>query len=98
MEMTREQFVKELTVLGNDKNNFNVESEDSGSVYLSLYGCKIETTLDDDCGELVIFKPHTEMEVRIDFDIIDTITKEDDGSFRLEMGNGMSDVVIRNVA
>lgn len=99
MELTREQFAKELAALGENKNNFNVESEDSGSVYLSLYGCKVETTLEDGiCGEFVMFKPYTEMEVRLDFDIIDAITKEEDGSYRLEMGNGMSDIVIRNAA
>lgn len=97
--MTREQFVEELTALEDNKNNFNVESEDSGSVYLSLYGCKVETALEDGiCGEITMFKPHTEMEVRIDFEIIDSITKEDDCSYRLEMNNGMSDIVIRNVA
>jgi len=99
MELTREQFVNELTALGEEKNKFNVESEDSGSIYLSLYGCKVETTLEDGiCGEIVMFKPYTEMEVRLDFDIIDTITKEEDGSYRLEMDNGMPDVVIRNAA
>lgn len=98
MEMTREQFIEELAALGEDKNNFNVESEDLGSVYLSLYGCKIETTLEEvGCGEITMFKPYTEMEVRLDFDIVDAITKEDDGSYRLETNNGMSDVVIRNV-
>lgn len=99
MEMTREQFTKELAALEEDKNKFNVESEDSGSIYLSFYGCKIETTLEDGiCGEIVMFKPYTEMEVRLDFDIIAAITKEDDGSYRLEMDHGMPDVVIRNVA
>ncbi len=100
MELTREQFTKELAALEEDRNQFNVESEDSGSIYLSLYGCKIETTLEDGiCGEIVMFKPYTEMEVRLDFDIIDAITKEDDGSYRLEMNYyGMPDVVIRNVA
>ncbi len=100
MELTREQFTKELAALEEDRNQFNVESEDSGSIYLSLYGCKIETTLEDGiCGEIVMFKPYTEMEVRLDFDIIDAITKEEDGSYRLEMSYyGMPDVVIRNVA
>ncbi len=84
MELTREQFTEELAALEEDKNKFNVESEDSGSIYLSLYGCKIETTLEDGiCGEIVMFKPYTEMEVRLDFDIIDAITKEEDGSYRL---------------
>ncbi len=99
MELTREQFAEELATLGEDKNKFNVESEDSGSIYLSLYGCKIETTLEDGvCGEIVMFKPYTEMEVRLDFDIVDMITKEEDGSYRLEMDNGIPDIVIRNVA
>ncbi len=99
MELTREQFTKELAALGENKNKFNVESEDTGLMYLSLYGCKIETTLEDGiCGEIVMFKPYTEMEVRLDFDIIDAITKEEDGLYRLEMNNGMPDVVIRNVA
>ncbi len=99
MEMTREQFAEELAALGEDKNNFDVESEDSGSIYLSLYGCKVEATLEDGiCGEIVMFKPYTEMEVRLDFDIITAITKEEDGSYRLEMDNGMTDVVIRNAA
>lgn len=99
MEMTREQFVTELASLGEDKNKFNVESKDSGSIYLSLYGCKIETTLENGiCGEIVMFKPYAEMEVRLDFDIIDAITKEEGGLYRLEMDNGMSDIVIMNVA
>ncbi len=99
MELTREQFAEELATLGENKNQFNVESEDSGSIYLSLYGCKVETTLEDGiCGEIVMFKPCTEMEVRLDFDIIAAITKEEDGSYRLEMDHGMPDIVIRNVA
>ncbi len=99
MELTREQFTEELAALEENKNQFNVESEDSGSIYLSLYGCKVETTLEDGiCGEIVMFKPCTEMEVRLDFDIIAAITKEEDGSYRLEMDHGMPDIVIRNVA
>ncbi len=99
MELTREQFVKELAALEENKNKFNVESEDSGLIYLSLYGCKLETTLEDGiCGEIVMFKPYTEMEVRLDFDIIAEITREEDGSYRLEMDNGIPDVVIRNAA
>lgn len=98
MELTKEQFSEELMALEDGKNNFNVESEDSGSVYLGLYECRLETTLEEGiCGELVMFKPYTNMEVRIDFDIIDTITKEDDGLYRLEMSNGMSDIAIRKL-
>ena len=37
MEITREQFVKELATLG-ESRVFNVQSDDSGAVNLSLYG------------------------------------------------------------
>lgn len=97
MKMTREQFVKELSALEEKKIRFVVESEDSGSVFIAFYGCEIKTSLDDGIGgEIIMIKPHTEMEVRIDFDIVDAITKEGVGSYRLEMNNGMSDIVITN--
>lgn len=97
MELSREQFVKELAELGEGKT-FNVQSDDSGSVHLALYGCKIETSLEEGInGEITIFKPYATMDVAIDFAIVDTITKEDDG-YRLEFNNGMPDVVISVVA
>ena len=93
MEITREQFVKELTALGEGKT-FNVQSEDSGSMNLSLYGCKATFALEEGIeGEITMFKPYSNMDVTLDFAIIDTITKEDK-DYRLEFNNGMSDVVI----
>lgn len=63
---------------------FNVESADSGSVFLSLYGCVIDINKDDGIsGELIMYKPETLMEVDVDFAVIDTITKEY-GSYRME--------------
>lgn len=95
MELTKEQFTQEIETLNEKETLFNVESVDSGTVYLSLYGCKVETTLEEGiCGEIVMFKPFSSMEARIDFDIVDAITKEEDGSFCLELSNGLSDVVI----
>ena len=97
MEMTREQFVKELAVLG-ESRVFNVQRDDSGSVHFALDGCKVETALEEGIeGEITMFKPYSNMDITLDFTIIDTITKEDD-SYRLEFNNGMSDVVITVVA
>ena len=48
------------------------------------------------CGEVTVFKPLTEMEITLDFDTVDTITKEEDGVFHLGLV-GMSDIVIRAV-
>ena len=96
MELTREQFVEEMTVLNEKGAIFNVESSDTGSVYLSLYGCNVSATLEDGAfGEITMHKPYTDMEVTIDFDIVNTITKDDDGEICLEMLNGISDVVIK---
>ena len=97
MELTREQFVKEITTVS-EARVFNVQSDDSGSVYLALYGCKVGASLEEGIeGEITIFKPYAEMDVTIDFAIVDTITKEDN-NYRLEFNNGMSDVVISVVA
>lgn len=97
MELTREQFVKEITTMS-ESRVFNVQSDDSGSVYLALYGCKVGASLEEGIeGEITIFKPYAEMDVTIDLAIVDTITKEDN-NYRLEFNNGMSDVVISVVA
>lgn len=75
-----------------------MESEDTGSVYLSLYGCNISVTVEEVvCGEITIYKPHTEMEVSIDFDLVDGIKEDEDGAIHLELNNGLADVVIRVV-
>lgn len=92
--LTSKQFAKELADLGEDKT-FNVQSDDSGSVHLALYGCKVEVTFEEGIeGEINMFKPHSTMDVILDFAIIDNIIKEENGIYRLVFNNGMSDVVI----
>ena len=96
MELTREQFVEEINSLNEKGAIFNLESSDTGSVYLSLSGCNVSVTLEDGVwGEITAYKPHTDMEVSIDFDIVDAIIKNDDGDICFEMSNGISDIVIR---
>lgn len=98
MELTREQFAEKINSLNEQGATFNVESEDSGSVYLSLYSCNISITLEESiCGEIDMFKPHTEMGVSIDFDLVDEVEEDEDGAIHLELNNGLADVVIRVV-
>lgn len=96
MEMTRELFKKEIEEITDNGKVFIVESEDSGSVYLSMYQSHVYVEMEDGVnGEITIFKPYSNMESRLDFDIIDTITKEDDGTYTVEFNNGMTDLAIR---
>lgn len=92
MELTKKEFLEAINKANEEGKKFNIESEDSSSVYLSLYGCTIETSEENGIeGEITFFKPHTAMEVRLDFAIIDAIHKESDG-YRLEFNNAMPDV------
>ena len=98
MELTKQQFMEKINSLNEKEATFNVESVDTGSVYVSLYGCNISITLEDGiCGEITMFKPHTEMGVSIDFDLVDGIKEDEDGAIHLELNNGLADVVIRPV-
>lgn len=97
MELTREQFVKEITELSAKETTFNVSSSDIGNVNLYLQGCVIKASEEDGVnGEITIYKPYANMEVTIDLDIVDEITKE--GSiYTLSFSNGLSDVDIEGV-
>ncbi len=97
MELTRKQFVQEITALTENGMHFNMESEDTGLVYVRMYGCLLSVILEEDIlGRITVFKPPTEMEITIDFDFIGAITKEEDDSFRLEL-DCMPDIIIRAV-
>lgn len=94
MEMTREQFVEEINGL-KEGTTFNVSSSDICSVTFYMQGCSITANLEEGVsGEVTIFKPHTDMEVTIDFDIVDEITKQDN-IYTLSFVNGLSDVDIK---
>lgn len=95
MEMTRELFKKEIEEITDNGKVFIVESEDSGSVYLSMYQSHVYVEMEDGVnGEITIFKPYSNMESRLDFDIIDSVTKEDDGTYTIEFNNGIADLTI----
>lgn len=92
MEITREQFVQEINELSAKETRFNVSSSDIGNVTFYLRGCLISANLEEGVnGEITMFKP--DMEVTLDFDIVDEITKQDK-TYTLSFVNGLSDVDI----
>ena len=89
----KEQFVKEISSFG-ENTTFDLESEDSGTVFFALSGCKVNASLEDGIdGEITFFKPLANAEVRFDFDIIEEITKQDN-TYTLSFSSGLSDVNI----
>lgn len=94
MEITREQFIKEITELSAKGRHFNVSSSDIGNITLYLQGCVIKANAEEGInGEIILYKPYTNMEVTIDFNIVDEITKQDN-IYTLSFSNGLSDVDI----
>lgn len=94
MELTKNEFMEAIDKANEEGKRFNVESTDSSSVYLSLYGCIIDNNKEYGIeGEITCFKPNAHMEVRLDFAIIDAIYKEN-GEYCLEFNNGMPSVDI----
>ena len=97
MELTREQFIEEITELSAKGRHFNVSSSDIGNVNLYLQGCVIKANAEEGInGEVTIYKPYANMEVTIDFSIVDEITKQDN-TYTLSFINGLSDVDIEVV-
>ena len=93
MDLTREQFIKEITELSAE-TKFNVSSSDTGNVNLYLRGCSIIASSENGVnGEIIMYKPYADMEVSIDFDIVEEITKEGN-IYTLSFVNGLSDVDI----
>ena len=94
MELTKEQLIEEIRELSAKARVFNVSSSDIGNVNLYLQGCTLKVNAEDGVdGEITIFKPHANMEVTIDFDIVDEITKQDN-TYTLSFVNGLSNVDI----
>ena len=94
MELTREQFVEEIKKLSVKETTFNVSSSDIGNVNLYLRGCVINVNAEEGIeGEITIFKPHTEMEVTLDFNTVNEITKQGN-IYTLSFVIGIADIDI----
>lgn len=94
MELTRGQFIEEITQLSAKETTFNVSSSDSGNVNLYLRECVIKASADEGInGEIIMYKSNADMEVTIDFAIVEEITKQDN-TYTLSFTNGLADVDI----
>ncbi len=94
MELTRGQFIEEISELSARDIDFNVSSSDSGTVNLYLRECVIRLNESDGInGEIIMYKPNADMEVTIDFAIVEEITKQDN-TYTLSFTNGLADVDI----
>lgn len=98
MELSREQFIKEINELSAKETRFNVSSSDTGSLNLYLQECVIKASEKEGIdGECLIYKPQADMEVTIDFDIVNEITKQGN-TYTLSFNNGLADVDIEVIA
>lgn len=80
-------------------HTFNVESTDTNTMSVAFYGATIEVTTEfKDGGEIVIHKPSTLCEVKIDCeDILGRIETDDNGHFVISFNNEMSELEITEV-
>ncbi|MCD8182299.1 MAG: hypothetical protein LUE99_03565 [Bacteroides sp.] len=93
-KLTNNEFMEEINKANGEDKCFNVSSMDCGGIYVNLVDCKIEVSMDNGAeGEIIMFKPHTSMEVVIDFEVIDNIG-EQDGTYYVELTNGSPDIQI----
>lgn len=93
MELTREAFEQEIKELTEQGKKFNVESEDSYGLYISMFDCEIHFGEDMD-DEIKVHKPNTLMEINFYYEYIESITKDENGTYHFEFTLGMADVLI----
>ena len=95
-EITREEFEKELKMLEEIGKNFNVRSVDCGSINVFISECCVEIRNDGIFDEIVIHKPHANLEITLEWEGIDMICKSTHTSYTytLEFNNGIPDIEI----
>ncbi len=81
-------------------NTYNIVSEDTYSLSVAFYGAVVEVDPDyGGGGEIVIYKPGTLCEVKIDCeDILDEIVTDGEGYFLITFNNEMVGMEITKVS
>ena len=96
--LSMEEFKLELEQLRSEGLKFDVKSQGSGNIYLSILDCDVSVYQENEelCGEIIIEKPEANMKFTIDFDAVDLVFKKNDTDYYLQMDNNMrmSDIVI----
>lgn len=92
------EFKLELEQLSSEGMKFDVKSQGTGNIYLSILGCDVSVYQENEelCGEIIIEKPKANMKFTIDFDAVDLVFSEGDMKYCLQMGSdmNMSDIEI----
>ena len=95
--LSMEELKLELEQLASEGMKFDVKSQGTGNIYLSIPGCDVSVYQENGeiCGEIIIKKPEANMKFTIDFDAVDLVFKENDTDFYLQMESNMcmSDIV-----
>lgn len=96
--LSMEEFKLELEQLTSKDMKFDVKSQGSGNIYLSLCSCDVSVYQENEelCGEIIIEKPEANMKFTIDFDAVDLVFSERNMKYCLQMESNMcmSDIVI----
>lgn len=86
-----EEFRLELEQLTSEGLKFNVKSQGTGNIYLSIPDCDVSVYQENGeiCGEIIIEKTEENMKFTIDFDAVDFVYSVDDMKYCLQMDNNM---------
>lgn len=85
--LSMEEFKAELEELTSQGLKFDVKSQGSGNVFLSISGCNVSVyqEYEEICGEIIVTKPEADMKISFDFDAVDFVFKpEDDSIFKMD--------------
>ena len=96
--LSMEEFKLELEHSRSNGMRFDVKSQGTGNIYLSIPCCDVSVYQENEelCGEIIIEKPVANMKFTIDFDAVDLVFSESDMKYCLQMEDNMcmSDIVI----
>lgn len=89
--LSMEEFRLELEQLTSEGLKFDVKSQGTGNVYLSIPGCDVSVYQENGeiCGEIIITKPESDMKITFDFDAVDIVYSEGDMKYCLQMDADM---------
>lgn len=89
--LSMEEFRLELEQLASEGMKFDVKSQESGNIYLSIPSCDVSVYQENGelCGEIIITKPESDMKITFDFDTVDFVYSEDNMKYCLQMSDDM---------
>ena len=78
--LSMEQFKLELEQLSSEGLKFDVKSQGTGNVYLFIPDCNVSVYQENEeiCGEIIITKPESDINISLDFDAVIDVLRDDD--------------------